>query len=70
MQKDAVLDDPAHLVARVGLARTRHVKKVTVDGRNAARRRLAHRAGGLPSPVDGLLGEVNFYGELRPAEGE
>src|ERR1019366_9801888 len=70
MQKDAVLNNPAHLVARIGLTRARHVKEVTVDGRNAARRGLAHSAGGLQTPVDGVLGEANFHRVLRLTEAQ
>ena len=70
MQEDAVLDDPAHLVTRVGLTRRRRVKEVTVDGRHAACRGPTHSAGSLPAPVDGVVGEVNLDRVRRPAEGE
>jgi len=60
MQEDTVLDDPAHLVARVGRTRMRQIKEVTVDRRHAARRDPAHGAGRLRTAVDGALGEANL----------
>jgi hypothetical protein len=70
MKEDAVLNDSAHLVARVGSTRVRQIKEVTVDSRHAASRGLAHRARGLLTPVDGVFGEVNIDRVLSSAEGE
>src|ERR1019366_10812088 len=70
VKQDAVLNDPAHLVARVELSPMRHGKEVTVGGRHAANCGLAHRAWGLLTPVDGVVGEANFDRIQRLAEGE
>lgn len=70
VKEDAVLNDPAHAIARVGFSLVRQVKKITVDGRHATGRALAHRTWSLHSPVDGVVGEANFDRVQRPAEGE
>src|ERR1019366_5441394 len=41
-----------------------------VDGRHAMRCGLAHRAGCLHTPVEGVMGEDNLYFVLRPADSE
>src|ERR1035437_294052 len=70
VKEDTILNNPPHLVTRVGRMRMGHVKEVTVDGRHAVGGGLAHRTGGLLTLVDGVVGEVNFYFVLRPTEGQ
>ena len=70
MKEDAVLNDASHLVAGVGHTRLSQVIEVTINRGHAVCCGLAHGTGGLFTPVDGLVGEANFYRVLRPTEGE
>jgi hypothetical protein len=59
MEERALLNDAANFITWIGQAGGCEVKEISVNGRDAASRVLAHRTGLLKSAVNGVIGKAN-----------